>query len=107
MRRRASTDDAVSAIGRIGGRIQESSAVATLIAAAVEEQGAATQEIARNVTEAASSAGEVTSSISGVADAASETGAADQVLSSASELSLRSEHLRSEVTHFLATVRTA
>ena len=65
MRRRASTADAMFAIGRIGGRIQEISAVATPIAAAVEEQGGATQQIARNVTEAASSAGQVTSSISG------------------------------------------
>jgi methyl-accepting chemotaxis protein len=50
----------------------------------------------------------VTSTISGVAQAARETGAAaDQVLAAASELTLHSEHLGREVTHFLATVRAA
>ncbi len=104
----SSTGDAVSAIGRIGGRVQELSAVATRIASAVEQQGAATQEIVRNVSQAAQGAADVTSTITGVADAAKATGAAaDQVLTAASELSLRSGHLRDEVTRFLATVRAA
>jgi methyl-accepting chemotaxis protein len=104
----ASTGDAVSAIGRIGGRVQELSAVAMRIASAVEQQGAATQEIVRNVSQAAHGAADVTSTITGVADAAKGTGAAaDQVLTAASELSLRSGHLRDEVTRFLATVRAA
>jgi methyl-accepting chemotaxis protein len=103
-----STGEAVSAIGRIGGRIQEIRAVATRIAAAVEQQGAATQEIVRNVAQAAQGAGEVTETISGVAGAAKETGtAADQVLTAASELTQHSAHLGHEVTRFLATVRAA
>lgn len=103
-----STGDAVSAIGRIGGRIQEIRTVTTLIAAAVEEQGAATQEIVRNVGQAAQGTGEVTGTITGVAEAANETGAAaDQVLTAASELAQHSEHLGREVTRFLATVRAA
>ena len=48
----ASTGQAVTAIGGITRRIQEISAVATSIAAAVEQQGAATQEIVRNVSQA-------------------------------------------------------
>jgi len=104
----ASTGDAVSAMARIGDRVQELSAVATRIAAAVEQQGAATQEIVRNVSQAAQGAGDVTSTITGVAEAAKGTGtAADQVLSAASELSLRSGTLRDEVARFLATVRAA
>jgi len=104
----SSTGDAVTAIGRIGGRVQELSAVATRIASAVEQQGAATQEIVRNVSQAAQGAADVTSTITGVADAAKGTGAAaDQVLTAASELSNRSGHLRDEVTRFLATVRAA
>ncbi|MFB0487471.1 methyl-accepting chemotaxis protein [Methylobacterium sp. OAE515] len=104
----ASTGDAVSAIGRIGGRIWEISAVATRIAAAVEEQGAATQEIVRNVSQAALGAGEVTTTITEVAGAANETGAAaEQVLASVAELALHAEHLSGEVTRFLATVRAA
>ena len=104
----ASTGQAVSAIGGITERIREISNVATSIAAAVEEQGAATQEIVRNIGQAAQGTGEVTSNIAGVAGAAEETGAAaSQVLGAASELSRQSEHLSSEVSHFLDTVRAA
>ena len=78
------------------------------IAAAVEEQGAATQEIVHSVNQAARGTAEVTANITGVARAAEETGsAASQVLSSASELSVQSERLRTEVNAFLATVRAA
>jgi methyl-accepting chemotaxis protein len=102
------TGQAVEVIGSIGGRIREIDAVASSIAAAVEEQGAATQEIVRNVGEASAGTSEVTNNIASVAQASSETGAAaSQVLGSASELSRQSEHLRSEVIRFLATVRAA
>ncbi len=50
----------------------------------------------------------MTGNITSVATAADETGAAaSQVLISASELSRQSEHLDSEVRHFLQTVRAA
>lgn len=102
------TGQAVSAISSITARIREINAVATTIAAAVEQQGAATQEIVRNVAQASTGTAEVTSNIVGVARASEDTGAAaSQVLSSASELSRQSEHLSSEVTHFLNTVRAA
>ncbi|WP_027173272.1 methyl-accepting chemotaxis protein [Methylobacterium sp. 10] len=102
------TDQAVSAIGGITDRIREIDGMATCIAAAVEQQGAATQEIVRNVAQAAQGTSEVTSNISGVARASEETGAAaSQVLDSASELSRQSEHLASEVSRFLSTVRAA
>jgi methyl-accepting chemotaxis protein len=103
-----STDQAVSAIGGIAGRIREINTVAASIAAAVEEQGSATTEIVRNVAQAATGTGEVTGNITGVAAAAEETGeAASHVLASASELSRQSEHLTAEVRHFLDTVRAA
>ncbi|MFC5552539.1 methyl-accepting chemotaxis protein [Methylobacterium iners] len=103
-----STGQAVTAISGITERIREISSMTTTIAAAVEEQGAATQEIVRNVTQAATGTGQVTANISGVAGAAEETGAAaSQVLSSASELSRQSEHLRAEVHRFLGTIRAA
>ncbi|MGU3285136.1 methyl-accepting chemotaxis protein [Methylobacterium mesophilicum] len=104
----ASTSQAVAAIDSITKRIREISATATSIAAAVEQQGAATQEIVRNVAQAAAGTGEVTGNITGVASAAEETGAAaSQVLGAASELSCQSEHLKTEVGRFLATVRAA
>ena len=103
-----STDQAVSAIAAITGRIEEIDAVAVALAAAVEEQGAATQEIVRNVTQAASGTGEVTSNIAGVAGAAEQTGAAaDRVLASASALQQEAAHLGAEVHRFLDTVRAA
>ncbi|MCP1550748.1 MULTISPECIES: methyl-accepting chemotaxis protein [Methylorubrum] len=102
------TEQAVTAIGGITGRIRQIDSVATSIAAAVEQQGAATQEIVRNVAQASAGANEVTGNIVGVAQASEETGAAaTQVLSAASELSRQSEHLGAEVTRFLATVRAA
>ncbi|GJE00264.1 methyl-accepting chemotaxis protein [Methylobacterium isbiliense] len=104
----ASTQQAVSAIQSIAGRIREISGVATGIAAAVEEQGAATQEIVRNVGQAAAGTSEVTTTIAGVAGAAESTGAAaNHVLASASDLSRQAEQLRAEVDRFLGTVRAA
>ena len=105
-RSQGATGQAVSAIESITARIEEISGVATTIAAAVEEQGAATQEIVRNVSQAAVGTSEVTRNIGGVASAAEKTGtAASQMLASASVLSRQSEHLSSEVTRFLTTVR--
>ncbi|ACA16554.1 methyl-accepting chemotaxis sensory transducer [Methylobacterium sp. 4-46] len=102
------TGRAVTAIGSITGRIREISTVATTIAAAVEQQGSATQEIVRNVALASTGTTDVTSNIISVARASEETGAAaSQVLASASELSRQSEHLKAEVSQFLATVRAA
>ena len=102
------TGEAVAAIGDFTARIREISGVATGIAAAVEQQGAATQEIVRNVAQAASGTGAVTATIADVARASEETGAAAaQVLSSASELSRQSEHLKVEVGRFLGTIRAA
>ncbi|QIJ75436.1 HAMP domain-containing protein [Methylobacterium sp. CLZ] len=102
------TGQAVAAIGSITKRIREINGVASSIAAAVEEQGAATQEIVRNVAQASAGTSEVTTNIAAVAQASEGTGAAaSQVLSAASELSRQSEHLGTEVTRFLATVRAA
>ncbi len=102
------TEQAVTAIGGITGRIREIDGMATGIAAAVEQQGAATQEIVRNVAQAAQGTSAVTGNISGVARASEETGAAaGQVLGAASELSRQSEHLSAEVSRFLSSVRAA
>jgi len=102
------TDQAVSAISGITTRIREIDDVSSTIAAAIEEQGAATQEIARNVAQASTGTTEVTSNMIGVARVSEDTGAAaNQVLSSAAELSHQSEYLAAEVTRFLANVRAA
>ena len=97
---------AVQAIKNIGDPIEQVRQISAGIASAVEEQGAATQEIARNVQQAAQGTQEVSHNIGGVSEAASTTGAAaEQVLSSAGELTHNSERLRTELSHFLSNVR--
>lgn len=104
----AATQESVEAIGSISTIIREISGISGGIAAAVEQQGAATQEIARNVEQASSGTMAVTSSIGRVKQAASESGgAAEQVLSAASELSQQSTVLKSEVDRFIEQVRAA
>jgi methyl-accepting chemotaxis protein len=102
------TRDAVSAIQGIGKTISAITENASAIAAAVEEQTAATGEIARNVQQASTGTRDVTSSIGLVNEGAATTGgAAQQVLSTADELSMQSDSLASEVADFLAAIKTA
>jgi methyl-accepting chemotaxis protein len=104
----AATQDSVGAIKEIGGSIEKLSEISSAIAAAVEEQGAATQEISRNVQQAAQGTHEVSSHITDVQRGASETGlASSQVLSAAQLLAAESVRLKTEVEHFLNTVRAA
>jgi methyl-accepting chemotaxis protein len=102
------TSSAVSVIGGICNTLEGVKTVSTAIASAVEEQSSATKEIARNVHQAAGASSQVTNSVTGVTTAAQETGAAaSQMLAAASELAKQSEILRSEVSKFLANVRSA
>jgi methyl-accepting chemotaxis protein len=102
----AATEQSVSAIKEIGGTITRISEISSIIAASVEEQGAATLEISRNVQNAALGAAEVASNIAEVNRGATETGsAAGQVHGAACELLGESNHLKSEVENFLASVR--
>jgi methyl-accepting chemotaxis protein len=102
------TNQAVRAIGDIVTTIDRISGIAGAIAAAVEEQGAATSEIASSVAHAAQGTKQVLQDIEGVSRASVEVGtAADQVLSSAIELTRHAETLRHEVRQFLVGVRSA
>ncbi|EGP06800.1 methyl-accepting chemotaxis receptor/sensory transducer precursor [Bradyrhizobiaceae bacterium SG-6C] len=104
----SATRTSVEAIDGITRTISKVNEIASAIASAVEEQGAATREIAHNVSQAAKGTGEVSANIVGVRDAARETGvAADQVVSSAAELSLNGETLKAQVDAFLREVRAA
>jgi methyl-accepting chemotaxis protein len=103
-----STAHAVDAIDAISNRIHSINATTTSVAQMVEQQGVATLDIVTAVRQASVGTGDVTSSIMNVANAAQETGdAAGKVLAAASDLSNQSEHLRSEVKTFLASVRAA
>jgi methyl-accepting chemotaxis protein len=102
------TQHSVAAIMEIGSTITHISDISSAIAAAVEEQGATTQEVARNVQQAAQGATQVAGSIAEVNRGAADTGAAaEQVHGSARELLSESNHLKSEVEKFLASVRAA
>ncbi|MGO8920295.1 MAG: methyl-accepting chemotaxis protein [Stellaceae bacterium] len=102
------TDRTVAAIDRIAATIQEISAIASGIAAAVAKQGTAAQEITRTVQQAASGTQEVAMNIAGVMRAASDTGsAAHQVLNSAAALATQSDNLRREVHQFVTQIRAA
>ena len=104
----AATQDSTAAIRGITDTIGQIDEISTTIASAIEEQGAATSEIANNVQQAAIGTQNVSTSIVNVTQAASETGAAaEQVLSSAGELSKQGETLREKVDVFVARVRAA
>ena len=104
----AATGEAVQSIRSIATAISEISGIAVATAAAVEQQGSATQEIARNVAHAASGAHEMATSVAEIDQGATETSvAAGQLLGAASELSCRSEQLRSEMALYVTGVQAA
>ncbi|MHC2283192.1 methyl-accepting chemotaxis protein [Bradyrhizobium diazoefficiens] len=104
----AATQESVAAIKAISNTIERLSGFASAISAAVEEQHAATKEISRNVQHAAEGTHQVSANIADVKRGATDTGAASaQVLSAAQTLSVDSEKLRSEIGHFLSSVRAA
>ncbi len=100
------SQNAVSAIRKIGSTIDQVSQITGSIASAMEQQSAATREIAGSVQQAAAGTSEVASTITSVTQATDESRlASSQVLDAARELSTQSEQLRGEVTSFLETIR--
>jgi len=105
---RGESENAVTAIAKISGVIQQIDEITTTIAAAVEEQAAATREIARNVAEASRGTSDVTSNIVEVKGGASETGTASRdVLTASEELSRHAERMREVVQNFIAGIKAA
>ncbi len=103
-----STQSSATAIVGITDVIEHLNQIAASIAGAVAQQGAATAEIARNVAQASAGTHEVSHNIGGITHAARDSSAAaEQVLSSALELARQSDRLKSEMNHFLTTVRAA
>ncbi len=104
----STTAESVAAIQQVGNTIHNLSAISADIAAAVRQQDAATQEVAKNIQQTAETTLGVKSDIAIVHGGASETGdAAERLLDSAELLGVESGKLRTEVDHFLATVRAA
>jgi len=99
------TGSAVSAIGRISGRMQEIDSCATAVSAAVEEQSAATGEISQNVASASEGAKLVVQVLGDVSGAAAHTReSAENVLAASQAVETAAAELRREVESFLSRV---
>jgi methyl-accepting chemotaxis protein len=99
------TSSAVSAIGRISGRIQEIDSCATAVSTAVEEQSAATIEISQSVANASDGAKVVVSALGEVTGAAAQTRqSAENVLTASQAVEAAAAELRHEVEGFLSRV---
>jgi methyl-accepting chemotaxis protein len=95
------TQEAMAAIGRIGGVITQINDISNTIASAVEEQSVTTNEISRNVSEAAQGASEIARNITGVAEATKNTsGGAGDTQTAAAELARMAAELQSLVARF-------
>ncbi len=100
------TQESVAAIKQISTTIGKISDIASTIAGAIDQQGSAAQEIASNIQQTAHGTSQVASNIVEVNKGARETGTASaQVLTSAQMLSQESDHLKEEMSRFVATVR--
>jgi hypothetical protein len=102
------TEKAVQAIGGISETIRKIDETASSIVMAVMEQAKATQEIVGSVAEASRGTTDVSSNIGGVAQAAEDTGrAANEMVSTSTELVRQAERLQQQVHGFLRDVRMA
>ena len=100
------TSIALSSMHEIQGAVQETTELASAVAAAVQQQQGATDEISGNVQEAARGTSEVNQNIGNVAQGASETmSASGDVLSASQDVSKIAASLQDEVQGFLSDVR--
>jgi methyl-accepting chemotaxis protein len=96
---------AVENVGAISGIMADIDTFTATIAAAVTQQNVATTEISQNIEQAAARTASVAENIAGTAAASENTNrSADQVLSTARELSTQAANLRESVDRFLANV---
>lgn len=101
-----STQQAVNAIARITGIIEEINSIQSVIAGSVSEQGTATKEILRNVSDASQGTTDVSVSIQAVAKTVQSTSnSAGQMAGLTNSLRKETERLRSEVGDFLRHIR--
>lgn len=103
---RGSTETVAGSIDGVGRTLASIEEMATAIAAAVEEQEAVSRSVNQNMHEAAASTQRVRTGVEAVSRSAEETsGAANQLVEAASDLSRLAEQLRSEVGGFLSEIR--
>ena len=96
----------VDAIRKIGTIINQMDAITRTITESLRQQDTATREIADNIQRASTGTNNVSQSIAGISHTSQETrNAANDVMSSASNLSSLSEKMRADVHTFLRSVR--
>jgi len=101
----SATRQAVDNVGAISAIMKDIDSFTATIAEAVSQQNTATGEISRNIGQAAAGTASVAQSIAGTAAASEDTNrSADQVLTTAKDLSLQAAELRLSVDRFLANV---
>ncbi|MBD1547821.1 methyl-accepting chemotaxis protein [Roseibium aggregatum] len=104
----ASTDEAVTAIGRIAGTMEEVNEYTGAIATAVVQQGAATSEISANIQSTASRTRSVVENISQLDAAVVETNrSAEELFSKTNEAFGNAERFQEEIRKFLEDVAAA
>ena len=102
------TARASTAMSEINAMIGEINQVTTAVSAAIEEQSSAIEEISRSAEVTAEMNRNVSISITKVKTGSVDTGAsADQVLSSAEELSATSETLNTVVNDLVSSIRAS
>ncbi|WP_232630930.1 methyl-accepting chemotaxis protein [Methylobacterium sp. Leaf118] len=102
------TDQAVAAIGRIGGTIEDLGVITRSVATAVEGQSEATHAIADNAERAARRTGAVSGNLDGLTRSADLTGtAAASGLDASSRLARECDALAETVRRFVSTLRAA
>jgi methyl-accepting chemotaxis protein len=101
----SATRQAVDNVGAIAAIMKDIDSFTATIAEAVGQQNAATSEISKNIGQAAAGTASVAQSIAGTAAASEDTNrSAEQVLTTAKDLSLQAAELRLSVDRFLANV---
>jgi methyl-accepting chemotaxis protein len=104
----SATQKTVGSIDKIVEIINNIRNISANVASAVEQQGAATSEIAQNTARAAEGSRDVNDNIASVGQAAEATGeASSQMMNLASNLGVKANELRSEVSQFAQYLRTA
>ncbi|WP_029004537.1 globin-coupled sensor protein [Azorhizobium doebereinerae] len=104
----AATGETASAIGAIADIVRQMNALSAAIATGIQQQKRAAGDISGHVQRASRGTQDVTLNMSGFNQAAADAGqSASQVLSTATELSGKAQHLRREVDRFLADIASA
>lgn len=100
--------EAAEAIKGIGRVIAEMTEISAEISSSVDQQSAATTEISRNVNEVSTGTDAISDTLNKVSAGASSTGRiADNVLTTATDLSHQADTLKAKVVEFFNNIRAA